>query len=154
MKDLRKDLMELSLYIKNQDSTIITCGYDWKDKDSQFYISNTCQRLNLLPKIIEEHKSTTTRENALYSKQKIDRFKKEIEEVDVIGGSSQTVRMRRYFKRAFGNGHKMKFYAAPEGLKIAIENLPFEILKYLVSLCPDYIDQTLTMKLTKLLSRT
>lgn len=142
----------LSLYLKNLDSVIITSGYDWKDRDLQLYISNLCKKLNSTPNIIKEHQSTTTRENAIYSKQKIDELKKEIEEVNVIASSSQVARTKRYFNRVFKNEYRLNFYATPEGLSMALENFPYEILKYLISLCPNYIDQIFTMKLRKLFS--
>jgi len=139
----------LSLYFENPNSLIITSGWDWKEKDLQSYISNACKKLNLNPKIIEEHQSRFTQENVFYSKQKIDELGKEMEEVDIIGALSQVARIKRYFKREFGKKYKLNFYAVPESLKITMKNFPYEILKYLISLCPSYNDQILTMKLKK-----
>lgn len=139
----------LTLYLENPNSIIITSGWDWKEKDLQSYTSNVCKRLNLIPKIIEEHESKFTQENVFYSKQKIDELGKGIEEVDIIGAPSQAARIKRYFKRGFGKKYKLNFYAIPESLKITTKNFPYEIFKYLISLCPSYNDQILTMKLKK-----
>lgn len=136
----------LPLYIPD-NSVVIISGFDWnKHDEAKKYVLSKGMQHNI--KIEEEPESRTTEENAVYSFKKMDEL--DIREADIVSGSSQVARAKRYFKKNNKGSYKLNFYAAPEGLRIALKHYPREITKYMASFMPEYIDEVMREDFKKL----